>query len=110
MQQLRGLSARAPYFSNGQSKTLSEVVNFYDTRFDIRLTDQENALRSLFVGVTLHEANGEVLAVPRVSEARRLLALCGERRGSAAGMHLDHRQSCRLFGTSSQNAGIGIEP
>lgn len=41
MQQLRGLSARAPYFSNGQSKTLAEVVNFYDTRFDIRLTEQE---------------------------------------------------------------------
>jgi hypothetical protein len=41
MQQLRGLSARAPYFTNGQSKTLAEVVNFYDTRFDIRLTDQE---------------------------------------------------------------------
>jgi len=41
MQQLRGLSARAPYFSNGQSKTLAEVVDFYNTRFDIQLTEQE---------------------------------------------------------------------
>ena len=41
IQQLRGLSARAPYFSNGQSKTLAEVVDFYDKRFDIQLTAQE---------------------------------------------------------------------
>lgn len=41
MQQLRGLSARAPYFSNGQSKTLADVVDFYNTRFDIQLTMKE---------------------------------------------------------------------
>lgn len=41
IQQLRGLSARAPYFSNGQSKTLAEVVDFYDKRFDMGLTAQE---------------------------------------------------------------------
>jgi hypothetical protein len=41
MQQLRGLAARAPYFANGSAKTLREVVDFYDRRFDIKLTDAE---------------------------------------------------------------------
>jgi hypothetical protein len=41
MQQLRGLAARAPYFSNGSAATLREMVDFYDRRFDIGYTDQE---------------------------------------------------------------------
>lgn len=41
MQQFRGLSARAPYFVNGAAKSLLEVVDYYDRRFDIKLTDQE---------------------------------------------------------------------
>jgi len=41
MQQLRGLAARSPYFANGSAKTLREVVDFYDRRFDMKLTDQE---------------------------------------------------------------------
>ena len=41
MQQLRGLAARAPYFANGSAKTLREVVDFYDRRFDMKLADQE---------------------------------------------------------------------
>ena len=41
MQQLRGLAARPPYFSNGSAKSLREVVDFYDRRFDMKLTDQE---------------------------------------------------------------------
>jgi hypothetical protein len=41
IQQLRGLSARAPYFSNGSAKSLREVVDFYDRRFDIGYTEQE---------------------------------------------------------------------
>ena len=40
-QQLRGLAARAPYFANGSAKNLMEVVDYYDRRFDIRLTAQE---------------------------------------------------------------------
>ena len=49
---LRGLAARAPYFHNGSAATLAEVVEFYDTRFDMDLTAQEKAdliafLRSL---------------------------------------------------------------
>ncbi len=40
---LRGLAARAPYFHNGSAATLEDVVEFYDTRFDIGLTDREKA-------------------------------------------------------------------
>lgn len=41
IQQLRGLAARAPYFSNGSAATLRELVDFYDRRFNIRFTEQE---------------------------------------------------------------------
>jgi hypothetical protein len=41
MQQLRGLAARAPYFSNGSAGSLREMVDFYDRRFNIGFTDQE---------------------------------------------------------------------
>jgi cytochrome c peroxidase len=41
VQQLRGLSARAPYFSNGSARTLAEVVDFYDRRFSAHFTEQE---------------------------------------------------------------------
>jgi cytochrome c peroxidase len=40
---LRALAARAPYFHNGSAATLSDVVEFYDTRFHIGLTAQEKA-------------------------------------------------------------------
>jgi hypothetical protein len=40
---LRGLSSRAPYFHNGSADTLQDVVNFYDTRFNIGFTPQEKA-------------------------------------------------------------------
>ena len=41
MGQFRGLAARAPYFSNGSAKNLRELVDFYDRRFDMKLTEQE---------------------------------------------------------------------
>jgi hypothetical protein len=41
MQQLRGLSARAPYFSTGSAKTLRDVIEFYDRRFSIGYSEQE---------------------------------------------------------------------
>jgi hypothetical protein len=41
MQQFRGLSARAPYFSNGSAATLRELVDFYDRRYSIGYTEQE---------------------------------------------------------------------
>ena len=50
---LRGLAARAPYFHNGSAATLSDVVEFYETRFQIGLTPREKAdliafLRALY--------------------------------------------------------------
>src|SRR6185437_1491871 len=49
---LRGLAARAPYFHNGMAATLKDVVDFYQDRFNLGLTDQEqhdlvNFLKSL---------------------------------------------------------------
>ncbi len=38
---LRGLAARAPYFRNGSAATLIDVVNFYDERFGMGLTEGE---------------------------------------------------------------------
>jgi cytochrome c peroxidase len=40
---LHGLDARAPYFHNGSAASLEAVVNFYDKRFNIELTDEEKA-------------------------------------------------------------------
>ncbi len=40
---LRGLAGRAPYFHNGAASTLAEVVDFYDTRFGLALTEREKA-------------------------------------------------------------------
>ncbi len=49
---LRGLAARAPYFHNGVAGSLQQLVNFYDQRFQIGLTQQQmkdlvNFLQSL---------------------------------------------------------------
>ena len=41
MQQFRGLAARAPYFVNGSAATLRELVDYYDRRFDMKLTERE---------------------------------------------------------------------
>ena len=41
MQQFRGLTARAPYFANGSAGDLTELVDFYDHRFRIGLTQKE---------------------------------------------------------------------
>lgn len=40
---LRGVAARAPYFHNGSAATLTDVVNFYNTRFNIGMTDQQKS-------------------------------------------------------------------
>ena len=40
---LRGLAARAPYFHNGSAPTLFYVVNFYNERFKIGLTSQQES-------------------------------------------------------------------
>jgi hypothetical protein len=41
VQHLRGLSSRAPYFHDGRSKNLHEVIDHYDAFFNIGYTDQE---------------------------------------------------------------------
>jgi hypothetical protein len=38
---LRGLAARAPYFHNGSTASLGDVVDFYNSRFNIGLTTQD---------------------------------------------------------------------
>ena len=50
MQQLRGLAARAPYFANGSAQSLREVVDFYDRRFDMKLSDGEKEDLINFLG------------------------------------------------------------
>jgi cytochrome c peroxidase len=49
---LRGLAARAPYFHNGAAQSLQDVVRFYEMRFGLALSPQEESdlvafLRSL---------------------------------------------------------------
>jgi len=41
LQSMRGLAARAPYFSNGLAKDLRGVVDYYDRRYDIGYTEQD---------------------------------------------------------------------
>ena len=38
---LRGLPARAPYFHNGAAQNLTELLNFYNQRFQMNLTQEE---------------------------------------------------------------------
>ena len=38
---LRGLASRAPYFHGGNAATLADVVKFYDQRFNIGFSDQQ---------------------------------------------------------------------
>lgn len=47
---LRGLSARAPYFHNGSAQTLMDAVRFYETRFGLVLTPQEESDLVAFLG------------------------------------------------------------
>jgi cytochrome c peroxidase len=38
---LRALASRAPYFHDGSARDLGEVVDFYNTRFQMNLSAQE---------------------------------------------------------------------
>ena len=38
---LRGLAGRAPYFHNGSAATLMDAINFYETRFNLNLSQQD---------------------------------------------------------------------
>ncbi|PYY15112.1 MAG: hypothetical protein DMG61_07935 [Acidobacteria bacterium] len=46
---LRGLAGRAPYFHNGSAATLMDVVNFYDVRFNLHLSDKEKGDLAAFL-------------------------------------------------------------
>jgi cytochrome c peroxidase len=46
---LRGLSARAPYFHNGSAASLTDVVEFYNVRFGMGLTESEQADLAAFL-------------------------------------------------------------
>jgi len=41
LQSMRGLAARAPYFSNGLAKDLRGIVDYYERRYNIGYTEQE---------------------------------------------------------------------
>lgn len=43
IQDMRGIAARPPYFSNGSARTLRDIVNFYDRRYHIGLTERQKA-------------------------------------------------------------------
>ena len=52
LQTMRGLSARAPYFSNGSARDLRGVIDYYDRRYTIGYSEQEkqdlvNLMRAL---------------------------------------------------------------
>jgi cytochrome c peroxidase len=46
---LRGLSARAPYFHNGSAESLKDVIEFYNVRFSMGLTESEKADLAAFL-------------------------------------------------------------
>jgi cytochrome c peroxidase len=46
---LRGLAARSPYFHNGVAGEIEQLVDFYDTRFQIGLSDQDRADLAAFL-------------------------------------------------------------
>lgn len=48
---LRGLPSRAPYFHNGSANALSDVIDFYDKRFNIGFSAQEKADLIAFLNV-----------------------------------------------------------
>ncbi len=41
LQSMRGLAARAPYFSNGSAADLRTVIDYYERRYNIGYTEQE---------------------------------------------------------------------
>lgn len=43
IQDMRGIAARPPYFSNGSARTLRDIVSFYDRRYHIGLSEQQKA-------------------------------------------------------------------
>jgi hypothetical protein len=46
---LRGLAARAPYFHNGAAANLNELINFYNLRFQMNLTQEQKRQLAAFL-------------------------------------------------------------
>jgi cytochrome c peroxidase len=46
---LRGLETHSPYMHNGFSGDLLDIINFYDTRFSIGLTEKEKSDLKVFL-------------------------------------------------------------
>lgn len=47
---LRGLAARAPYFHDGQARTIAAVIRYYEQRFDMRLSHRQRDDLEAFLG------------------------------------------------------------
>jgi len=45
----RGGGRRAPFFHNGAAKDVREVVSFYDQRFQMGLSDEEESQLAAFL-------------------------------------------------------------
>jgi cytochrome c peroxidase len=50
---LRGLTGRSPYFHNGSALEIEDLINFYDQRFNVRLTLRRNRIRRVLGNQTL---------------------------------------------------------
>lgn len=50
IQPMRGLAARPPYFVNGSAKSLLEIVEFYDRRYNIGYSEQDKQDLVNFLG------------------------------------------------------------
>ena len=47
---LRGLASRAPYFHDGQARTLGDVINHYNERLGLNLTGNQKRDLESFLG------------------------------------------------------------
>jgi cytochrome c peroxidase len=47
---LRGLAARAPYFHDGQARTIAAVIRYYEKRFDMDLSRRQRDDLEAFLG------------------------------------------------------------
>jgi cytochrome c peroxidase len=46
---LRGWAARAPYFHNPAARNLSELLDFYNQRFQMNLTEKKSSSYEAFI-------------------------------------------------------------
>ena len=46
---IRGIAGRSPYFHNGAAPEITNLIDFYNQRFNIGLTDQQKADLAVFL-------------------------------------------------------------